>query len=84
MGTVLDKNADPGCKTCFGMGEEHVYFVNRLKKLIIEEWIYCQTCYPTSDCHGFDKCCYESGVEDITAKDAHTLIEKEGYKMHVP
>ena len=78
---IKEKN-DPNCKECFGCGTVPIYFVVHQTKTVIEEWVYCKTCYPKSDCYEFDKSC--RNAEEISTEDANRLIEKEGYTKHVP
>ena len=70
------------CKECFGEGTVFVYFADHEKSLVIQEWVYCKTCYPNSDCLGFDRSC--RFAEEISVEQADKLIKEKGYALHVP
>ncbi|MCF7843625.1 hypothetical protein K9M47_01870 [Candidatus Gracilibacteria bacterium] len=78
----IEEKNDPNCRECLGCGTVFVYFVNHKRKEVIEEWVYCIICYPTSCCHQFDRSC--DLAEEISSEEAHRLIEKEGYTKYVP
>ncbi len=78
----IKEQNNPDCKECFGAGNILVYFVDHRKKRVIEEWVYCTTCYPTSSCFGFDKSC--NFAEEISKEDADNLVKEKGYDLHVP
>ena len=76
----IELNKD--CKECFGVGTTFIYFVDYKRKIVVEEWIYCETCYPDSSCFSFDSCTHY--LEEISTEEARRLIDEENYRKHVP
>jgi len=78
----IEEKNDPNCQDCHGVGTVFVYFADHKHRRVIQEWMYCSVCYPGSDCYQFDHSTRHA--EDITSKEAHRLVDEEGYYMHVP
>lgn len=76
-----EKEPNKDCKECFGEGTVFVYFADHRKKRVIQEWVYCDKCYPTSSA-SFDN--LPRDAEDISKEESERLLTEEKYELYVP